>query len=219
MKRRKIKLAVLVVGFISVIAIMAVTINSEAAKINNVSKNYKEKLIRFHVLANSDTDEDQALKLKVRDEIIAYLQPKLKKSKNIEESEKIIRKEFNNLNKISRKVIIENGYDYGVSVNITYSDFPTKQYSNMVLPAGQYKALKVIIGKGEGKNWWCVMFPPLCFVDDEKSAIDKETDDKLRSILTEEEYKLITKESKNSAEKTKMKFKFVEILEKIEKNF
>jgi len=83
MKRRKMRLVVLILGLVSVITIMTVTISSEALKINNLSKNYKEKLIRFHVIANSDSDEDQALKLKVRDEIISYLQPKLKKSKSI----------------------------------------------------------------------------------------------------------------------------------------
>jgi len=106
-----------------------------------------------------------------------------------------------------------------VKVGITYSKFPTKQYSNMVLPAGEYKALKVVIGKGEGKNWWCVMFPPLCFVDEENGVIDKETDEKLRSVLTDDEYKLITQKDRDSVGKTKMKFKIVEIMEKIEKSF
>jgi len=219
MKIRKMRLVVLILGLVSVIAIMTVTISGEALKINNISKNYKEKLIRFHVIANSDSDEDQALKLKVRDEIISYLQPKLKESKSIEESEKIIKREYKNLTNISNKVIAANGYDYNVKVGITYSKFPTKQYSNMVLPAGEYKALKVVIGKGEGKNWWCVMFPPLCFVDEENGVIDKETDEKLRSVLSDEEYKLITQKNRDSAGKTKMKFKVVEIMEKIEKSF
>lgn len=219
MKIRKMRLVVLILGLVSVITIMTVTISGEALKINNISKNYKEKLIRFHVIANSDSDEDQALKLKVRDEIISYLQPKLEKSKSIEESEKIIKNEYENLTNISNKVIVENGYDYNVKVGITYSKFPTKQYSNMVLPAGEYKALKVVIGKGEGKNWWCVMFPPLCFVDEENGVIDKETDEKLRSVLTDDEYKLITQKDRDSVGKTKMKFKIVEIMEKIEKSF
>ncbi|WP_024621498.1 stage II sporulation protein R [Metaclostridioides mangenotii] len=219
MKIRKMRLVVLILGLVSVITIMTVTISGEALKINNISKNYKEKLIRFHVIANSDSDEDQALKLKVRDEIISYLQPKLEKSKSIEESEKIIKSEYENLTNISNKVIVENDYDYNVKVGITYSKFPTKQYSNMVLPAGEYKALKVVIGKGEGKNWWCVMFPPLCFVDEENGVIDKETDEKLRSVLTDDEYKLITQKDRDSVGKTKMKFKIVEIMEKIEKSF
>ncbi|WP_315168475.1 stage II sporulation protein R [Metaclostridioides mangenotii] len=219
MKIRKMRLVVLILGLVSVITIMTVTISGEALKINNISKNYKEKLIRFHVIANSDSDEDQALKLKVRDEIISHLQPKLEKSKSIEESEKIIKSEYENLTNISNKVIVENGYDYNVKVGITYSKFPTKQYSNMVLPAGEYKALKVVIGKGEGKNWWCVMFPPLCFVDEENGVIDKETDEKLRSVLTDDEYKLITQKDRDSVGKTKMKFKIVEIMEKIEKSF
>ena len=167
---------------------------------------------RFHVIANSDTEEDQELKLKVRDEIISYLQPKLENSSSIEESEKIITSEYDNLQSISRETIIDNGYEYDVKVGIEYSNFPTKQYSNVILPAGEYKALKVVIGEGKGKNWWCVMFPPLCFVDEENGVIDKSTDEKLQSVLDEEEYNLITTKNKEEGNVVKFKFKIVEVV-------
>ena len=127
----KARLVILILSLIAIISIMSISIKNEADKIDNVSESYKEKLIRFHVIANSDTEEDQELKLKVRDEIISYLQPKLENSSSIEESEKIITSEYDNLQSISRETIIDNGYEYDVKVGIEYSNFPTKQYSNV----------------------------------------------------------------------------------------
>ena len=124
----KARLVILILSLIAIISIMSISIKNEADKIDNVSESYKEKLIRFHVIANSDTEEDQELKLKVRDEIISYLQPKLENSSSIEESEKIITSEYDNLQSISRETIIDNGYEYDVKVGIEYSNFPTKQY-------------------------------------------------------------------------------------------
>ena len=213
----KIRLSILILSLITIIGIMTISINGEVKKISNVSEDYKEKLIRFHVLANSDSDEDQNLKLKVRDAVIDYLQPKLELSSSIEESETIIKSEYKELENISKNIVLENGYKYDISVGIDYSTFPTKQYSNVVLPAGEYKALRIIIGEGKGKNWWCVMFPPLCFVDEQSSIIDTETDKKLREILTEEEYELIAQNNKKQVNKVEVKFKIVEILQNIMK--
>ena len=193
----KIRLSILILSLVAIISIMTISISGEVKKISNASQDYKDKLIRFHVIANSDSDEDQNLKLKVRDAVINYLQPKLLESESIEESELIIKREYSELEKISKNIILQNGYNYDVKIGIDYSEFPTKQYSNVVLPAGEYKALKIIIGEGSGKNWWCVMFPPLCFVDEEKGIIDKDTDDKLREVLTEEEYNLIAQKTSN----------------------
>lgn len=211
----KIRLSILILSLVAVISIMTISISGEVKKISTASEDYKDKLIRFHVIANSDSDEDQNLKLKVRDAIINYLQPKLLESESIEESESIIKKEYDELEKISKSIISENRYDYDVKVGIDYSEFPTKQYSNVVLPAGEYKALRIIIGEGKGKNWWCVMFPPLCFVDEQKGIIDKDTDDKLREVLTEEEYELISQKTSKQMNRVQVKFKIVEIIQNI----
>ena len=213
----KIRLSILILSLVAIISIMTISISGEVKKISNASQDYKDKLIRFHVIANSDSDEDQNLKLKVRDAVINYLQPKLLESESIEESELIIKREYSELEKISKNIILQNGYNYDVKIGIDYSEFPTKQYSNVVLPAGEYKALKIIIGEGSGKNWWCVMFPPLCFVDEEKGIIDKDTDDKLREVLTEEEYYLIAQKTSNQTNRVKIKFKIVEIVQNIVK--
>lgn len=200
---------------VGVIVTTTVYINGEMGKVSNAVPNYKEKFIRFHVLANSDSEEDQNLKLKVRDEIIAYLQPMLKESSSIEESEKIILDKSDELEKIGKDIIKENGYDYDVKVELGYSNFPTKQYSNIVLPAGEYKALRILIGEAEGKNWWCVMFPPLCFVDENNGVIDEETEEGFKKLLTEEEYNLIVEDSKDNANKLQVKFKILELFEKL----
>nr|WP_289682518.1 stage II sporulation protein R [Romboutsia ilealis] len=220
MNKIKIRLSILILSLIAIISVMTISISGEVKKISTASEDYKDKLIRFHVIANSDSDEDQNLKLKVRDAIIDYLQPKLLKSESIEESESIIKKEYSELEKISKNIILENGYNYDIQVGIDYSEFPTKQYSNVILPAGEYKALRIIIGEGKGKNWWCVMFPPLCFVDEQKGIIDKDTDDKLREVLTEEEYELISQKTSKQMNRVQIKFKIAEIIQNIikEKN-
>ena len=213
----KVRLSILVLSLIVVMSIMSISISGEVKKISAASEDYKNKLIRFHVIANSDSEEDQNLKLKVRDAVIDYLQPKLELSSSIEESETIIKSEYKKLEDISKNIVLENGYKYDISVGIDYSTFPTKQYSNVVLPAGEYKALRIIIGEGKGKNWWCVMFPPLCFVDEQSSIIDTDTDKKLREVLTEEEYALIAQNNKKQVNKVEVKFKIVEILQNIMK--
>ena len=171
---------------------------SAISYVSAVSNNIANGVFRLHVIANSDTEEDQNLKLKVRDEVISYLQPKLKDSKSIQESEKIILNEEDKLMDICKETIKENGYDYDVSINLGYSKFPTKQYSSVVLPAGEYKALKIVIGKGQGRNWWCVMFPPLCFIDVTKGQVAyDETEKKMKDVLSEEEFKSVNKKENN----------------------
>lgn len=203
----------------SILVVILITstfvIIKEVNKIEACTYDYKDKLIRFHVIANSDSDKDQKLKLKVRDEVISYLQPKLENSNSIEESEKIIKNEYKTLENISKKVISKNGYNYIVKVGLEYSNFPAKQYSSVVLPAGKYKALRIIIGEGKGKNWWCVMFPPLCFVDDQNGIIDEKTDKKLKEVLTEEEYDLIMAKNKNEVKNLEFKFKITEVFQNI----
>lgn len=212
-KNIKKRIYILLGILVAVLSVSALIISKEISKIEACTYDYKEKLIRFHVIANSDLDEDQELKLKVRDAVIDYLQPKLENSKSIEESEKIIKNEYDNLEKISKKVISDNGYNYSVDVGLKYSNFPAKQYSSVVLPAGKYKALKIVIGEGKGKNWWCVMFPPLCFVDDQNGVIDEKTDKKLKEVLTQEEYDLIMAKNKTEVNNLKFKFKITELFQ------
>ena len=113
----KIRLSILILSLVAIISIMTISISGEVKKISNASQDYKDKLIRFHVIANSDSDEDQNLKLKVRDAVINYLQPKLLESESIEESELIIKREYSELEKISKNIILQNGYNYDVKIS------------------------------------------------------------------------------------------------------
>ena len=126
---------------------------------------FKEGIIRFHVRANSDKAEDQELKLKVRDEILEVMVAKFEDSSSIDESREIIRENMNEIKEIAERVVKKYNYDYPIEISLGMDYFPTRKYGNMVFPQGEYETLLVTIGKGEGQNWWCVMFPPLCFVD------------------------------------------------------
>lgn len=142
----------------------------------------KNQLIRFHVIANSDTEEDQDLKLKVKNKVIDYLYPYLNASQSLEQSRKIIKDKMEEVKKLAEQVIKDNNYSYGVKTELSRENFPEKSYGKITLPQGNYEAFRIIIGSGQGKNWWCVMFPPLCFVDETKAEVEYEkTEEKINS--------------------------------------
>lgn len=195
-------------------SVLGISYMKAGASQNTIS----DKIIRFHVIANSDTTEDQTLKLKVRDEVLKYISPKLKDSKNIDESRKILDKNNEVIKEIARKVIKENGYEYEVTTTLSHENFPVKSYGNITLPQGNYEAYRIIIGSGKGHNWWCVMFPPLCFTDITKGEVAyKETEKEMKQVLTPEEYKLVNNLDTNTidGEEIVVKFKFVEIAENL----
>ncbi len=125
----------------------------------------RDSLIRFHVLANSDNEADQLLKRQVRDGILARFTPVLGKSPSLEASRQIVKENLEAMEKEAARIIALKGKDYPVKAEYGYFNFPVKSYGELTLPAGRYEAVRIVIGKGEGSNWWCVLFPPLCFVD------------------------------------------------------
>lgn len=155
-----------------------------------------DKVIRFHVVANSDSTQDQLLKQQVKDEIIAYMEPLLKESSDIEETKYIIEESLPLIQEIAEEVIADWGKAYSVYVGLDEASFPTKSYGDVVLPAGEYEACRVIIGEGKGENWWCVMFPPLCYLDASTGVVPLEGKEQLEQELDSEEYNLITSKSK-----------------------
>lgn len=126
---------------------------------------FKDHIIRFHIRANSDKEEDQDLKLKVRDEILKEMKEKFQGIKDIAESRRIIKDNMEEMKKITERIVVREGKDYEVNITLGEDNFPTRKYGNLVLPAGAYETLLITLGEGRGKNWWCVMFPPLCFID------------------------------------------------------
>lgn len=148
-------------------------------------------ILRFHVRANSDSKADQELKMAVKDDVVSYLEPLLKKCDNVEESKDVIVNQLQNIYTIAVNTIVEQGYDYDVKVYITQEMFPTKKYGDLTFPAGNYQALRIDIGQAKGQNWWCVMFPPLCFVDESTAVVSVEGKEALRRALTSEEYEAL----------------------------
>lgn len=192
-------------------------VNSEAASSEASQQSIAEKLIRFHVLANSDSLEDQALKLKVRDKVLEYIAPKMAECKTINESKKVLMQNNDNIRKIAQDVVFQKGYTYSVKTELSKVQFPVKEYGTIVLPEGEYEAYRILIGSANGHNWWCVMFPPLCFTDITKGDVEvKKTQEEMKQALTKEEYELVDN-SKNISDNKKIvvKFKIVEEAEKL----
>lgn len=154
------------------------------------------EVFRFHVLANSNEDKDQKLKLKVRDEVIAYMKSEIPNSSSAKETKQWAREHLNELEEISGKVIEREGFDYPVKAKVCWCDFPDKSYGDIVFPAGRYEALRIEIGEAKGHNWWCVLYPDLCFTSAVHAVVTDEGKEELKGVLDEEEYKMVTEPSK-----------------------
>ncbi len=163
----------------------------------------RNNVIRLHILANSDSSEDQAVKLLVRDAVLNCDEKFFSGEINIENVEEIFNANKERIKDIANEVLDVNGFDYKTQVSMTEEYFSTRTYENFTLPAGRYTALKIVLGNGEGHNWWCVMFPPLCLPAASKNA-------QLDVVFGENGAGIVS-----NAEKYEMKFKFVEIFERI----
>lgn len=179
--------------------------------VNAVSTDIQNSVFRLHVIANSDSDEDQNLKYIVRDKVLEYISSISNSSMTKDEVIALANENINEIQKIAENTIHENGYNYSVKLNIGNFSFPTKKYGDITFPAGFYDALKIEIGKAKGHNWWCVMFPPLCFVDVTSGIVPEESKQTIRDNLSEEEYKLLSENSGNM----NFKFKIVEMFQDI----
>ncbi len=178
---------------------------------NSVSSDLQDSVFRLHIVANSDSEEDQNLKLLVRDNILAYMKEISSDISSKEEAIALANAHIPEFYDIARKTIADNGYDYDVKLSIGKFDFPTKVYGDISLPCGIYDALKIEIGEAKGHNWWCVMFPTLCFVDVSSGSLDDDSKEVLESSLNDEEFKLISENDSIF----NFKFKIVEFFEDI----
>lgn len=128
-----------------------------------VQTSLAEKVLRFHVIAQSDSDRDQEIKLLVRDEVATYVTELLEESDSLEETVAIVQANMENINAVANEVLVREGAEYEAQTSLAYVEFPEKVYSEFVFPEGEYRALRIVLGDGEGQNWWCVMYPNLCF--------------------------------------------------------
>lgn len=168
------------------------------------------KLIRLHIIANSDSPEDQALKLRVRDDIIKTLDKQFEGIDDINYSREYIKSHLKDFEEIAKREIQKSGKDYTVKALFGRFMFPVKTYGYVTLPAGEYEALRIIIGRGEGANWWCVLFPPLCFVDITHGLTAEDAKIRLGKVLTPEELSAIETASSPAEVPVKVRFKIVE---------
>ncbi len=189
----------LIIAMVILMALSYLPIHGEAEVYDTV--------LRLHVLANSDSEEDQALKLKVRDAVLEVTAPLLEGVTDRDGAEAVIRAHMTDIQAAAETVVAENGSNQAVTVMLDMEDYPTRNYESCAFPAGKYLSLRVCLGEAEGQNWWCVLFPPLCL----SAATEKEdTEDAFIQVgLTKEQYGIITE-----TEDTKYRVRF-KILETI----
>lgn len=171
-----------------------------------------DTVVRLHVVANSDGEADQGLKLKVRDRVLEVVSPALKQCGSQTEAIAAIGGVMEEINRVAAEEIAAEGYDYPVAVRIGEEYYPTKNYESCAFPEGKYVSLQVLIGDGEGKNWWCCLFPPLCLSAASAREEELNEDAFIAVGLTSDQYKLITE---TDVPKYKIRFKILEALQKL----
>ncbi len=194
----------------SVICALAAAIIMSAAYSDGVQADLRNSLIRMHIIANSDGRADQSVKLAVRDRLLKDIGEKL----SVESGDECKADIVNNLGEIEKTantVLKENGFDYHAKAVYGKFAFPKKEYKNMILPAGEYYGVRVILGNGAGQNWWCVMYPPLCVSDSGETELNRESERLLKESLSGEAYDVIMPDKDG----IKVKFKIVELAQEL----
>ena len=174
---------------------------------NNCSTAIENKVFRLHIIANSNLEKDQELKLKVRDNIISYMNNICKNISSKEEAISMAQNHINDFKLIADRTISENGFNYTSTVEIGNYKFPTKHYGDITLPRGYYDALEIKLGENLGQNWWCVLYPSLCFVDVSSGTVPESSKEELKNTLSDEEYALISENTPTY----NFKFKLIEL--------
>ncbi len=192
-RKRTYSLPIFIVSIIIGLAYAYIT-SKPNNDISTIQQGISHKIIRFHVIANSDSDADQALKLKVKEAVVNYTAELVCNSKSISETEDLLSSHTNDIISIANNVISENDYDYPVTAEITDTYFPTKSYGSYTFPPGTYRAFQIKIGEAKGKNWWCVLYPPLCFIDISHGTVNPESEELLKETLTTDEFQAVSDE-------------------------
>lgn len=198
---RKLSISLLV-GLIFAIGVSAIGAETQ--------KNVAASVIRLHIVANSDSDRDQEVKLMVRDELIKQIAPMTCNSKNIDDAIEIVTDNLSLAENICKNVLKKNGFLYGAKAYYGKAEFPVKKYANVTFPAGEYNALRVVLGEGKGHNWWCVMYPPLCFAESAEGEFSTESLESLKNNIDAASYAMLA----DGKVPINFKFKIWEIIEK-----
>lgn len=183
---KKCKVAALLCLFVVTGALMF--LYHRKVKEQHVQQDIAKEILRLHVVANSDSKEDQELKMKVKETVVTYLRGSMRDASSVEEARAEIEKRLPEIEEIAKEKMQTEGYDYEVQAELGECYFPVKEYGDLTFPAGEYEALRVNLGESAGKNWWCVMYPSLCFVDATYQVVPDSSKEKLKDSLTEEEY-------------------------------
>lgn len=177
-----------------------------------------DNIIRLHVIANSDSDCDQELKLKVRDSLLTAVANTVGDCHDIESAKSVLAESLDTLKTVAQDTVYENGYNYSVNVTLTTEYYPTREYRGVKLPCGEYTSLRVLIGDADGKNWWCVLFPQLCVVTATGKAADfcviDDTEPLIEAGLTRGQIELITGDSPTVT----VKFRILEWIKSLSKS-
>ncbi len=184
-------LALIIAAILTAFITWRVDVSAEA----KTQEHLAQEVLRFHILANSDSEEDQSLKMEVKEQVLEYLEANLPDGLDADGTKEWMRLHTDELERMASQVIAGSGMDYPVSAAVTTCYFPEKTYGDVTFPAGNYEALRIEIGAAKGHNWWCVLYPNLCFLDTVNAVVPEEGKEELKSVLTEEEYSQITAES------------------------
>ncbi len=191
------------------LAAAACILLSTTIQTRSLQQGMAQKVLRFHVLANSDSQADQELKLKVRDQVGTLMAEKLKNAETLEESTQVVKQNLDAIESCAETTIQKEGYAYPVTAKLERCNFPEKTYGAYTFPGGDYEALRVVVGSGQGHNWWCVMYPNLCFADS-MYEVDPSSGEKLREVLDPEEYASVLQQGNY-----KVRFKMLGFLNRV----
>ena len=193
--RRDKKMSVVILIMAICIAVLLTGIiygRMDAASQAKLQEHLSQEVLRFHVLANSDSEKDQSLKLKVRDRVLGFLEENMPETDSAADAAAWVREHIDDIEKVSCDIVTAQGMHQTVSAAVTTCWFPDKSYGDVTLPAGNYEALRIELGVAKGHNCWCVLYPSLCFLDTVNAVVPDEGKEKLKNVLTEEEYAEVT---------------------------
>ena len=166
------------------------------AKVSQTQEQLAKEVFRFHVLANSDSEEDQKVKLQVRDAVLEYMKEsmsdKTEGEMSAQKTKEWAQQHLTDLEEVADKVLEKEGYDYLAKAEVTTCYFPDKRYGDVLFPEGWYEALRIRLGEAEGHNWWCVLYPNLCFTNATYAVVSEDGKKELKKALTAEEYEMVT---------------------------